>query len=263
MKISNYHTHTYLCKHATGTPGEFVSQAVKNGCLELGFSDHCPYPASFSDTWPHIRMSVEETKTYIEQIEEARKLADFPVYIGYECEYDKDYEEWYKELREHYKAQYLVLGSHWMSEGSVHKYCPELYRKEDINKYIDQTIKGMQSGLYDFLAHPDLFMKGYKEWDENSKAWLTAILEAAKELQMPIEINGLGMIREPNQTSRGTRFQYPYDEFWELVAQTDVPVICNADAHDFHDVIECAALSRSYAAKYGIIPIQTLNLQNK
>lgn len=261
MKISNYHTHTYLCKHAEGTPEQTVAQAKQDGCLELGFSDHCPYPKEFSDTWPHIRMSVEEADSYVKQIEEARSSADFPIYTGFECEYDPQYENWYKELRERFGAHYLVFGSHWLPEGSSHLYCPELKTKQQIGKYIDLTIKGMQSGLYDFLAHPDLFMKGYKEWDADSKAWLTAILDTAVDLQMPLEINGLGIMREPNHTSRGIRYQYPYDEFWELVAERNVPVLCNADAHNYKDVIKGALLSREYAAKYNITPLEKLNLK--
>ena len=60
---------------------------------------------------------------------------------------------------------------------------------KNLNRYIDQTIDGMRSGLFSFLAHPDLFMKGYKEWDEQSKACLKAILDAAIDLNMPLEIN--------------------------------------------------------------------------
>jgi histidinol-phosphatase (PHP family) len=146
--------------------------------------------------------------------------------------------------------------------GSEHVYCPELDNSKDLNKYIDQTIEGMRSGLFSFLAHPDLFMKGYKEWDEQSSSCLQAILDAAVDLNLPIEVNGLGMSRTPNETSHGMRYQYPYVEFWEMVSRTKVPVICNADAHDPHDVILNAQKARDFAGRFGIIPIATLNLQN-
>lgn len=267
MKIANYHTHTYHCKHAEGKPLDYVTQAIKEGCTELGFSDHCPYPEEFEDTWQHVRMSVEEIPQYMAEIEEAREAAknagtnSFSVYQGFECEYDKRYESWYRdELKSHYGAQYLVLGSHWVTKGSSHIYCPDIYNSTDLHAYIDQTIEGMRSGLFAFLAHPDLFMKGYKEWDSEAQSCLQAILDAAVDLHFPIEVNGLGMSRTPNETMHGMRYQYPYTEFWEMVAKTSVPVICNADAHDPHDVIFNAQKARDFASRFGITPIATLNL---
>ena len=52
-QISNFHTHTELCHHAKGSPAEYYEQAVKESCLALGFSDHCPYLDSFFDYWPN------------------------------------------------------------------------------------------------------------------------------------------------------------------------------------------------------------------
>ena len=97
-------------------------------------------------------------------------------------------------------------------------------------------------------------MKGYKEWDEQSKSCLKAILDAAVDLNLPIEVNGLGLSREPNSTSRGMRYQYPYAEFWEMAAQTSVRVICNSDAHDPKEVIMNAWHARDFAGRFGIKP---------
>ena len=40
--IANYHTHTYRCRHASGTEEEYIYQALDGGLEELGFSDHTP-----------------------------------------------------------------------------------------------------------------------------------------------------------------------------------------------------------------------------
>ncbi|MBR1912849.1 MAG: histidinol-phosphatase [Treponema sp.] len=262
-KIANYHTHTLLCKHATGMPSDYVEQAQKEGCLELGISDHCPYPESFDDTWPHVRMSVEQVDQYRAMVNEAKQKAAFPVHMGFECEYDARYKSWYgDELKGKYKAEYLVLGSHWVTDGTSHVYCPDITDSSLLNRYIDQTIAGMETGLFAFLAHPDLFMKGWKEWDAQAKSCLSALLDAAKGLDMPIEVNGLGISRTPNNTSRGMRYQYPYVEFWEMVAQTNVRVICNSDAHAPEDVIMNAWKARDFAGRFGITPIERLTAFN-
>ncbi|HBC88850.1 MAG TPA: histidinol phosphate phosphatase, partial [Lentisphaeria bacterium] len=36
----DYHVHTYLCKHASGRPEEYVKAAIRSGISEIGFSDH-------------------------------------------------------------------------------------------------------------------------------------------------------------------------------------------------------------------------------
>lgn len=259
--VANYHTHTELCKHATGKPIDYALQAHKEGCCQaLGFSDHCPYPDSVIEKcWPQVRMTEKEIPLYTEWVQIAQKSVTFPIYMGFECEWDKHYETWYKDLKDKYGAQYLVLGSHWFTVGTEHFSCTEdIHSAKDLTLYTNQTIQGMQSGLFAFLAHPDLFMRTYCDWNEQSKACLRAILDAAIDLQLPLEINGLGMSRKPIQTARGTRYQYPFAEFWEMVAETSVPVICSSDAHSPDDVIFNTLKAHDFAGRFAITPIKTL-----
>ena len=110
--LSNFHTHTYLCKHADGSPLDYVRQAAADGCSALGFSDHCPYP--HDDMWLYCRMAAAEIPLYKRLVEEAKKEADFPVYFGFECEWSPQHRSWFKdELIGRYGADYLVFGSHW------------------------------------------------------------------------------------------------------------------------------------------------------
>ena len=257
-KISNFHTHTMLCHHAKGTPRDYYIQAAREGCLALGFSDHCPFPSSFADTWPHIRMSVEDSRLYIKEIQQIKDESPFPIYAGYECEYDPAFDSWYDELKSAYGADYLVLGSHWVTDGSMHLYAPELDDLAAIGRYIDQTIDGMRSGHFSFLAHPDLFMMGYKRWDENSIAWCKALVDAAVDLGLPLEVNGLGTMREPHNTERGMRYPYPVVEFWEMVAQSSAGVVCNSDAHRPEDVIMNAWRSRDFSSRFGLDPLDSI-----
>ena len=40
----NLHTHTYRCKHASGTVDDYCREAVKAGISILGFAEHTPFP---------------------------------------------------------------------------------------------------------------------------------------------------------------------------------------------------------------------------
>lgn len=258
--ISNFHTHTQLCQHAVGRPLDYVKAAIKDGCSELGFSDHCPYPDNPWNNWGGSRMRLEQVSEYVNDVKEASALADFKVHLGFECEYDKNYVNWYKdELLGKIGAEYLVFGPHWVTVGHDHPYIPEInHDKKLLYKYTDQTIEGIQSGIYSFIAHPDLFMLGWKEWDSDAESCLRNILECAKDQGLPVEINGAGINRGLFSTSRGPRYGYPYDEFWKMAAASGVKVICNSDAHFPEHVIKNAILARSYAEKSGIVPIETI-----
>ena len=61
---TNYHTHTYLCKHAVGTIEDYIKRAIDLGYEELGFSDHFPFPKILSDAIYSLRMSEEDYVKY-------------------------------------------------------------------------------------------------------------------------------------------------------------------------------------------------------
>lgn len=260
IKIPNFHTHTELCRHAVGMPSDYVKAAKEQGASMLGISDHCPYPETMGYNWDNVRMKVSEIETYINAVNKAKEEADFKVYLGFECEYDKNFAFWYKELREKYGADYLVLGPHWCVDGTERVYIPEI--KHDLrllHKYADQTVEAIGSGLYDFVAHPDLFMMGWHDWDKETESVLKAILDAAVDKGIPLEINGLGIKRGIVDANVGPRYGYPYHEFWEMVAKTNAKVVCNSDAHNPEDVIVCARNSREFASHFGFKVLDTLD----
>ena len=41
---TNYHTHTFRCKHAVGDDEAYVLAAIGAGFDRIGFADHCPWP---------------------------------------------------------------------------------------------------------------------------------------------------------------------------------------------------------------------------
>src|SRR5690242_10434771 len=67
---ADYHTHTPLCRHATGEPVELAAQALHLGLPEIGFSDHNPMPEDDFDDW---RMSKADLDTYVTKVEAARR----------------------------------------------------------------------------------------------------------------------------------------------------------------------------------------------
>lgn len=227
--ISNFHTHTYLCKHAEGRPVDYVKEAEKFNCTALGFSDHCPYPDS---SWAYCRMHKNEIELYKSLVEEAAAEASFPVYFGFECEWLPRFKNWYKDyLKEELKTDFLVLGSHWYDINGSLEYIPYITNKKDVFGYIDFTIEGMRTHIYNFLAHPDLFLSHVENIDADYRSCSKALIQAAIDLNMPLEINGYGTIKKTINRKGRIEYGYPATEFWELARDMGARIICSSDAH--------------------------------
>ena len=100
---ANYHTHTYLSNHATGTPRDYVESAIRGGIRLLGFSDHVPYPFS---TGHHsgYRVAVADTETYVSEILALREeyKDKIQIFIGYEAEYfPNEFDAMLKNIRKY------------------------------------------------------------------------------------------------------------------------------------------------------------------
>ena len=58
---ADLHTHTALCKHASGTPEEYLAAAQKARLAYWGVSDHFPAPAGYD---AEFRMAPDDLPCY-------------------------------------------------------------------------------------------------------------------------------------------------------------------------------------------------------
>lgn len=234
--MKNYHTHTYRCKHATGEVIDYAKVAVEQGISVLGITEHTPLP---DNRWLEMRMAIEELPGYMNAIEEAQaRFPQLTILKGVECEYATEYHSFYQdELLGKWKLDYLILGPHFFPyQGEWLASHDDIRSAKTLRAYTEHLIKSMETGLFTFVAHPDLFGITYEEWDENTAACSKDILLAAEKLQIPLEINGYGLRKPPIYTKAGPRRIYPWMPFWELAQDYNVEVVVNSDAHFPEDV---------------------------
>ncbi len=221
----NFHTHTFRCNHADGSDRDYVETAIKSGFKVLGFSDHCPL-VKFGDTdyYSHFRMRHTQLPDYVESIltlkEEYKE--DIDILLGFEMEYYPALFEETMGLLGQYPYDYLILGQHCV--GNEYDTFDWPGRPTDdttaLETHVAQTVEGMKTGVFSYLAHPDLF--NYTGDDDTYRKKMLPIIETALKLDMPLECNLLG-VRD--------RRQYPAKRFWRLVAQYNAKVILGCDAH--------------------------------
>lgn len=265
MKKINYHTHTYRCGHAKGTEEEYVVKALRMNMKQIGFSDHIPLPyyrfhllksvfslksmrdikswiRAFLKDGPAMRMPYRQKEEHLKEVKRLKeKYSNIKIYQGFEAEYLEEYLTYYQKLINEGEVDYLILGNHF-NKHCIHScyYGKETLSKEELYKYCNDVEKAIETGLFSYIAHPDLFMIGYTAYDKDVVEVCQRICNKAKEYDIPLEINGGGMKRGLREIDGEQLYQYPNARFWRIASNIGNKVIIGLDAHmpdDFNDVL--------------------------
>jgi histidinol-phosphatase (PHP family) len=261
---NNYHTHMYLCKHATGHVKDYVKEAIKHGFVSLGMSDHAPF-AVLKDR--SVRMYPEELPLYYQDLKEAIDLYGHKIKIwkGLEIEYFKDQMIMYYDLLE--GLDYFALGQHYIPDSESRDGLRSTYtlnKPEHLVAYGNTLVEAMKTGLFRFVCHPDLMLYGYPEFDATAKAVSRQIIEAAKALNIPLEINANGIRKGPRELKEGQRYLYPRKEFWEIAKEVGIDVVISSDAHHPEELLDGAVMvAYEFASGLGIAVVEALDIQPK
>lgn len=228
--IANYHTHTPRCNHAWGSEAEYAQCALEAGLQILGFSDHTPYFFP-GDYYSHFRMRPDQLENYVLTVLDLRRQHQdkLQISLGLELEYYPDLLPKLLPLLKDYPLDYLILGQHFLGNEVNDRYSGYATpHKEHLERYCDQTIEAMQSGLFTYLAHPDLL--NYVG-DDNAfyRQQVRRLCAEANQCGIPLEINLLGMLEGKH---------YPNHKFWEIAAEENCDVVLGRDAHEPKQLLE-------------------------
>ena len=160
----DYHTHTPLCLHASGTPQEYVQAAVRAGLREYGISDHAPMPGEPFDDW---RMKQADMPAYLDWLTEARECAaphGLTVRSALECDWFPGIEPWIEHLQGLHAWDYLIGSVHYLGEkrefDNPHRM--DFWHRTDVEdaweQYWERFRNMAASGMFHIMGHagPDL-----------------------------------------------------------------------------------------------------------
>ena len=220
-----YHTHTSRCGHAIGLDEEYVLSAIKLGIKRLGFSDHVFLPGIIQEG---IRGNYSLLDDYLSSINKLKeKYKDqIEILVGFEAEYLPNFVNYYKELLDSQKIDYLILGQHLYSDSNNQLHW---FGVADTEKYFSNLIKGIKTGLFSYVAHPDIFMNSHYLFDSQLYDLSKRLLEVCQMYHIPLEIN-LGGYRAHRR--------YPCVDFFKLASLYDVEFVIGVDAHSPKDFNE-------------------------
>ena len=252
----NYHTHTYRCGHAVGTDSDFVEAAIDFGITDLGFSDHV-FLKGYDQ--PGMRGSYRQLDEYIASLENLRELHKdkISIHIGFEAEALAEYYDYYRELLEGGHIEYLILGNHGGFVDGKFVYHRYEEGRKVVEQYTDTLVEGVKTGLFKYIAHPDHFLIGYHHWDAVSIEATHRICMAAKEADIPLEIN-LAHFRSKQWDLDW--IDYPYTKFWKIAKEYGCKAIAGIDAHNPLDFFTTNYdLLDEFLSRVGLEPDQNLD----
>ncbi|MEM9445705.1 MAG: histidinol-phosphatase [Verrucomicrobiota bacterium] len=218
------HSHTFLCKHAQGTVGDYAQKAYARGLKGLTITCHCPLPDGMSQ---HVRMDRSQYALYQDLVAEARDKwrGKVDVQVGLESDYFPGLEKYLEELHAEYPLNYIL--------GSVHpqiNYYRERFSsgtwQETVKNYFDQLAETAETGMYDCLAHPDLIK------NENPENWnVASALDFVRPALDRIAKTGLAMELNTSGVKKSIPQMNPAPEILHEIRIRGIPMVIGADAH--------------------------------
>lgn len=248
MLKNNYHTHTKYCGHAKGDVEDYVKEAVNLNMEELGISDHAPIPLNhgmtkeeWEENYCYENMDINTFDNLLMEIDNLKSKYNIKLYKACESEYLYNNDDWYNELRS--KLDYMILGIHFFNgEGRVLDTYKDINYK-NVDCYYECAKRAIETGLFDYLAHPDLYLFDYKsingrnEFDDKAKEICLKLIDLCVKHDIYFEINTNGLKYSKDKNNRDL-WLYPNIEFFKVVKEymdknpNKLKLIIGADAHE-------------------------------
>ena len=252
---ANYHTHTWRCNHATGREEDYVRNALDRKFEILGFSDHTPYcfPRGFESGF---RMGLDQLQDYCNTVRLLQKkyAGQIEIPLGVEMEYYPAYFTDTLNILRDVGIEYMLLGQHFVGNEMGEHYSGRATADPEILKrYCRQAMEGMNTGLFTYLAHPDLI-----RFEGDREVYRQEMRQLCREAQgcgIPLEVNVLGKWSGRN---------YPNPTFWALAAEEGCEVVIGCDAHAPEHLYREDAEEELLAMirHYGLKPLDRVSLRS-
>ena len=220
-----FHVHTYRCGHAENISDEaYIQKAIEIGADSIWFADHAPFPGDPFGS----RMKYDQLDEYLDTLTGLKKKYGNYVHVGLETEYfpSFDKEGYYKKLRDDKRIEFLLLGQH-MAEDPVSgeytfSWSKERLEQEEFIALGHAICHGIDSGYFDFIAHPDRIYRHCRKWTLTMVEVGNKIIAKAQICKIPLELN---------MSSLAVK-DYYWPRFWQMVSNR----IIGLDAHSIQDL---------------------------
>jgi histidinol-phosphatase (PHP family) len=255
MQNFNLHTHS-VYSDGKSQPREIVEEAVRQGLLTLGFSEHSPLP--FDN---NFSVKTADMPRYVAEITQLKEEFKDKINIccGLEADYLTGVSEPFTITKEKYHLEYLIGGVHlvgqsanpneiWFIDGPKWEVYDEGLQKFfdgdircAVRRFFEQSNEMIENESFDIIAHFDkIKMHNRDRYFHEDEPWYRRLaletLDLIRQRGLIMEINTRGIYKK-----RYNGF-YPSPWLMEEACKMSIPVIISADAHHFSEItLEFAA----------------------
>ncbi len=231
------HMHTARCKHADGSPEDYVHAAIAKGLPAMCFTDHAPIA---KDVDTKHRMDWDELADYYAEVRAlAKRFRDrIQIGVGLEVDWMPGFEDKAKEVCEAFPWDFLLGSVHFVDSSDEQKTWEELTYviRQDIDpasdlmhRYWKRWAEASQSGLFDCMSHADIYRSEDRLPHPQEMAWARQALDHVKQMGIAVEFN-------TSLWRKGAKTCYPAPWLLEEVLKRGIPMSCASDAHHAYQV---------------------------
>ena len=232
MEIADLHTHTRLCRHAEGSPEEYLAAALARGERYYGIADHCPFPSGFEPDWQMAESEFPEYRRIVGEMKRKAAGSGLSVLYGIEMDYVPGRRAEIEAKLAPEKMDYVIGSIHcvdgfcfddpaslpvWESPGMAERIWKGYLR--DLKIFVSEW-------NFQILGHPDLPKKfGYcAERTEEFFSSCREIFGIMKKRGIALEVNVAGLWNPVKEI-------YPSSDLMRLAREAGLSVTYGSDAH--------------------------------
>jgi len=218
------HSHTPLCKHASGTPSDYAAAAEARGLKGIIITCHGPLPDNLGI---EHRMAPEQYEEYVDLVAAAR--AEFAgrvdVRLGLESDFFPGIERWAEQLHARVPLHHVLGSVHMQVTHYKERYFTGDYFAYQ-QTYFEHLAQSAETGLFDTLAHPDLVKnESPADWDyARIEPFILRALDRIAATGVAMELNTSGLNKALPEMNPGPRIL-------TAMRERGIPVVLGADAH--------------------------------
>jgi len=246
LEQADYHVHPDYSLDAVGTIEQYCRRALELGLKEICFTTHYDSDPFRKDEDPFMRiegeivpLSEDNVKRYIEDVKKAGEKYSslgLSVKVGLEVDYAPHIEKQLRPDLASFDLDYLLGAVHCLdhiaisASNEAERYFKGNSLDEMVEEYYEVLTQAVESGLFDVIAHLDIYKKyGWGFYGEKTLTAHRGLVEPVLEL---IVKNDLGMEINTGVLRRGHKEFCPGLEILNLALQMGVKI--NAFGSDAH-----------------------------
>jgi histidinol-phosphatase (PHP family) len=246
--LVDYHTHTGLSKHGSGSVEDFVRAAIALGLYEIACTEHSPMPDDFDLIH---RITIDEYEhIYAPSVAEARERfkKDIVVRRSIEADFFPGTEAWMKKFIDKNDFDFVIGSVHFLGEWGfddpvfIHG-CEERDINQTYVDYYKAVKRSAESRLFDVIAHCDLVKKfGHRPRGDVNDI-LRETFKAIHDNGCCIELNTSGLRKPAHEI-------YPGEHILQIASEFEIPMTIGSDAHRPEEVGFGFAAATALIEKY-------------